>query len=237
MTTALLGGLALGLASSAHCAAMCGPLVLTVGRRLGGATKRAQARHALLYHAGRVLTYVLLAVPIGLGGEALVLRGFGRGLAFVAGALLLVAAIGAARLPLFDRFGARVSAIVARSFAPVLRWASARPIAGPMATGALNGLLPCGLVYAALTAAAATGNLASAMVLMAGFGVGTSGVLMAIALGAAAIPVALRARLRPVAPVVLAVTAAVLIVRGAAAPHEHAAAAGSAGTSAHHSHR
>jgi len=229
MTAALLAGVALGAASSAHCAAMCGPLVLSIGRRLGGPSRASQLRYALLHHLGRVLTYALLAVPAGLGGEMLMLEGFGRALAIVAGLLLLVAAAAAVRLPGVDRVTARVSAIVGRVFAPVLRWATARPIAGPLATGALNGLLPCGLVYAALALAAASGSLAGSITLMMGFGAGTAGVLVAMTMGAASISPSVRLRLRPIGPVVLAIAAAVLLVRGVTIPHSHGAAT-------HHAH-
>ena len=222
---ALLSGLALGVASSTHCAVMCGPLVLTVGRRLGGRSRAAQLRYAVLHHAGRVAVYAALAVPAGLGGQALVLSGFGRALALVAGGLLLAAAASALRLPFVDRVTSRVSAGVARAFTPVLRWASTRPIAGPLAAGALNGLLPCGLVYAALTAAAAAGSVPAAMLLMAGFGAGTSAVLIAIAVGSASISASMRTKLRPIGPVVLAVTALILIARGSAQPHPHGTAA------------
>ena len=229
MTAALLAGVALGAASSAHCAAMCGPLVLAIGRHLGGSSRASQMRYALLHHLGRILTYAVLAVPAGLGGEMLTVKGFGRALAIVSGLLLLVAAAAAVRLPGVDRVTARVSAIVGRAFAPVLSWATARPIAGPLATGALNGLLPCGMVYAALALAAASGSLAASITLMMGFGAGTAGVLVAMTMGAASISPSVRLRLRPIGPVVLAIAAAVLLVRGVTIPHAHDAAA-------HHTH-
>jgi sulfite exporter TauE/SafE len=233
--TALLAGLALGVASSAHCAAMCGPLVLTIGRRFGGTSPVSQLRHALLYHGGRVLVYVVLAVPAGLGGEALALRGFGRALAVTAGVLLLAAAASAFRMPALDRITSRISTGVARAFAPVLRWAAARPVAGPLVTGGLNGLLPCGLVYAAMTAAAASGTVTAAAELMFGFGLGTSAVLLAITAGAVSLSSPLRTRLRPIGPIVLAITAIILLARGAGTPHAHApAAAASTATHAHH---
>jgi hypothetical protein len=46
-------------------------------------------------------------------------------------------------------------------------------------------------------------------------------VLVLLSLGAASLPSPLRARLRPLTPLVLAVAAAILIARGAAPVHEH----------------
>ena len=221
-TGSLLAGLVLGFASSAHCAAMCGPLVLTVSRHLAGPSRSAQARHALVYHAGRVLVYLALALPAGLLGRTLVIGGLGRALAIGAGILLLVAAAGSIRVPLLSRISSRFSALLARASSPAFRWGRTHPLGGPLVAGAFNGLLPCGLVYAAVTTAGATGRPIAAALLMAGFGIGTSAVLVAIAVWPGSL-MPLRFRLRHVSPVVLAVTAAILIARGVAMPHQHAA--------------
>jgi sulfite exporter TauE/SafE len=79
--------------------------------------------------------------------------------------------------------------------------------------------VPCGLVYAAVTAAAAMGSAADALVLMIGFGLGTVPALVALSLSATWLPLGLRVRLRQLTPVVLALTAALLLVRGFAPAH------------------
>ena len=57
---ALAAGLALGIAGSLHCVAMCGPLVLAAAPR---------GRRAAWYHAGRWSVYVAMGVAAGaLGG-------------------------------------------------------------------------------------------------------------------------------------------------------------------------
>jgi sulfite exporter TauE/SafE len=229
---AIVSGLLLGVASSAHCAAMCGPLVLIVSRRIGGPSRRSQVRHAVLYHAGRVVVYLALALPAGMLGQALVASGFGRVLAIGTGVLLLAAAAGAVRFRPLDDLSVGLSALLARASAPALGWAADRPVTGALLAGAFNGLLPCGLVYAAMTAAAASGGVTGAVLLMAGFGAGTAGVLVAISLFAASISLPVRVRLRPVAPLVLAVTAAILIARGAW-PHQHPAEAADPAAPAH----
>jgi sulfite exporter TauE/SafE len=230
--TAMLAGLALGLASSAHCAAMCGPLVLTIGRRPGPASRAVQLRHALLHHTGRIAIYALLALPAGLVGQTLVFNGMGRVLAVGSGILLLAAAAGSVRPRRGG--GSPSSRWLARLSAPVVRWAAVRPVAGPLATGAVNGVLPCGLVYAAVTAAGAAGSVPDAVMLMAGFGAGTSLVLVAMSVWAASFPASLRIRLRPLSPVVLAVTAVILIARGVAPPHRHPVEATASAVHAHH---
>lgn len=227
--TSLVTGLVLGAVGSGHCVGMCGPLVLTIGRIKARSSHREQAQYSLLYHAGRVLTYAALAVPAGLLGQALTGLGFGRALAVVAGLLLLAGAVGAsgARLPRW--LGSIGAAAAARACAAANSWRGAHPVAGPVAAGAANGLVPCGLVYAAVTAAAATGRTADALALMIGFGLGTMPALLALSWSATLVPPRLRARLRHLTPVVLALTAALLLVRGlaprASLPHQHPAAA------------
>jgi sulfite exporter TauE/SafE len=211
----LLTGLLLGVAGSGHCAAMCGPLVLTIGRS-PAAVRAAQIRHALLYQAGRMATYVLLAVPAGLLGAAAAAGGLGRALAVAAGLLLLATALGSWGVRLPGAAGAAVGRLAAKTCGAAASWSRTHPTLGPIATGAANGLLPCGLVYAAAAAAAATGSVASASLLMLGFGLGTAPILLALAVSSAAVPVGVRARLRRLAPIVLAITAALLLVRGLA---------------------
>lgn len=223
--TPLLAGLALGLASSAHCAAMCGPLVLAASRAVAVRSRAGRLGQLALHHAARILMYVLLALPAGFAGETLAGRGLGRAIAIAAGLLLLVAALGSVRWRAFGRIGAALSDVVARAAAPAFRWSRRHPALGPLLTGALHGILPCGLVYAALTTAAASGNIAGSLQLMAGFGIGTGVILIAISTGATVLTPAVRLRLRPLAPVVLAVTAAILIARGVLPAHQHEAAA------------
>jgi sulfite exporter TauE/SafE len=222
--TMFLAGLALGVAGSAHCLGMCGPLVLTFGRSLAPSSRAHQVRHAALYHAGRLLTYVALAIPAGFAGQALVLRGFGRALAIVAATLLLAAALASARFRLPGRIGALWATGASRAAGAASRWGRSHAVAGPLLTGAANGLVPCGLVYAAVTAAAAMGSSRDAVVLMVGFGAGTVPALLAVSLSAASIPAAWRPRLRRLTPIVLALTAALLLLRGvtsSSTPHHH----------------
>jgi sulfite exporter TauE/SafE len=112
-----------------------------------------------------------------------------------------------------------VTRLIARGLARVRRWSGAAPLAGSAAAGALNGLLPCGLVYAALTAAVAIGHPLSAGLFMLSFGVGTLPVLSAVWLAGAvsrATPPTLRSRLRPIA---IAAVGLLLVGRGLVPVH------------------
>ena len=156
--TTLVTGMIFGAVGSLHCVGMCGPLVLTMGRGLRRPSRRAQLQHALTYHAGRVLTYVVLGSMAGLVGETLSTWGLGRALAITAGLLLLLAAFGSVVPRRLRGWGAAPAALATRACAMAGRWSRLHSVAGPALAGAANGLLPCGLVYSALLTAAAMGT-------------------------------------------------------------------------------
>lgn len=233
-----LAGVALGLAASAHCAVMCGPLVLTIGRNLHRPSRAARLRHALLYHAGRIGIYLALAAAAGSAGAAIGSTAAGRVAAFVAALVLLDRALGFrhGRLPSAIVTGHRN--LLGRVGAAAIGWAQAHRVAGPIAAGAVHGLVPCGLLYAALIASAATGSLAGGLALMTGFGLGTLPVLVAISVASKSVPMRFRGGLRALTPAALVLTAALLLVRAfTPMAHETGAHAPSAATLHGQSHR
>ena len=189
----LLGGLfGAGLVSGiSHCAGMCGPFVLaqTSTRlaavplaainpltRLGGAA-------LLPYHLGRITTYALLgAIAGGLAGGLAGLADF----RWLSGLLLLLAALlfasqalpSLAGLLPFRRLG---DVAVGSVLSALQRWLDrlARPLfAAPTGfrgygLGLALGLLPCGLIYAGLAAAAGSGSALAGGMAMASFAAGT----------------------------------------------------------------
>ena len=173
--TALIGSLA-------HCMAMCGPFVLmqSPGDRGGALLHRLEGILLLRYHAGRLVTYVALGALAGWAGQAITGHGALRwplALLFAAAALafLLQAVSQMAKLP------AGPLAALTRPLADlVVPLAARRP--GGFRLGLLLGLLPCGFLYAALAAAAATGSIAGGAAAMAAFGAGTVPSLVAVGL-------------------------------------------------------
>jgi sulfite exporter TauE/SafE len=112
------------------------------------------------------------------------------------------------------------------------------PAAGAFTGGVLNACLPCGMVYAALTAAAALGRPVDGLAFMTLFGLGTAPALAAVWLLAGLFTPAVRRGFRHVTPVALVIVGLLLIARayrdtspefeGTALPHVHwAPAAGS----------
>ncbi len=201
---------ALGLLGSLHCAAMCGSLLLALPVAAGGAGRFIAGR--VIYQLGRVLTYALLGVLAGGLGQSVFLAGCQRWLSIALGVAVLV--------------GFFVSKKVAVS-APVVRLVMGlkilmaaqlrrRDFSSLALLGMLNGLLPCGLVYAALANAATAKNISASVAQMAVFGLGTLPMMLAIGLSGRMFPLSWRMKLRAAIPVGVCLLAALLILRGLA---------------------
>jgi sulfite exporter TauE/SafE len=174
------------IGSASHCAPMCGPFVLaqtgeTMARlQAGGGELRRLAGTALLpYHTGRAVTYVLLAVLLSLPLQLmsrLPQLSFIPAIALLLGALLfLVLAFrglrGSLESGLFAAgIGTKLGGIARPLFAKPWGWRG-------VGLGMVLGFLPCGLLYAAIGAAAATSNPLAAAMSMAAFTLGTFPVL------------------------------------------------------------
>jgi uncharacterized protein len=182
---AFVSGGILGVANAAHCASMCGPFAW----RAGEPPRRAFGFSA--YAVGKTFTYVVLGAFAGAFG-AEVFGGTSEGLAIFAGVVacaLIVAGVARLRPPKPASPGVgRAFEFATRPLRALLR---SEPPGGRFTLGAASGLLPCGPVYLAAFAGAATGAPLRSAVLMFGFGLGTIPALAAVAwLGAG-----LRARL------------------------------------------
>ena len=205
--THLMTGVLLGFAGSVHCLSMCGPLLMFVE----GARRSVQMRrYFVAHHAGRLAVYLVLGALAGWGGDAIARAGWRNGLAIAAGLVLIAQATG-----LLGRIvGVAPARWIGRLTAGARPLMPAHPLARSAAFGVLNGLLPCGLVYAALAAAAGLGSRAAGIMFVAGFGAGTLPALMLLSWSATAFLPRVPGRLAKAAPVALALVGLLLIARG-----------------------
>ncbi|HMP74534.1 MAG TPA: sulfite exporter TauE/SafE family protein [Kiritimatiellia bacterium] len=217
MTLLLLlsAALALGLVTGLHCVGMCGPLALALP--VVGTTRTRYVLGRILYNLGRACTYAVMGAVIGLVGRSFALGGFQRWVSITFGALLLLGILlmktGLLNrimeaLGLFTLF-ARVQGLWRRHF-------SDRGFTGLFVLGLINGLLPCGPVYVALAAAAATGHIHTAALFMFVFGLGTLPMMLTVSLAGKLIQMPMRRRLQKLVPISAAVVAILLIMRGLA---------------------
>lgn len=172
MLTALLAGLLGG----AHCAAMCGGIVsLTCGS--AGITENRKW-FALAYNGGRILSYAAAGALAGALGQAgMLLRGGALAqhlLMFLMGATLIVLALNVAGVRPVMRGIEAAGGFLWRQLQPFS--AHFLPVTSPwqaLGLGALWGWLPCGMVYAMLLTALASGNAGEGALILAAYGLGT----------------------------------------------------------------
>ena len=198
----------LGLAGSLHCAGMCGPLALALPA--GTRSRSTFVAGRIAYNAGRVTTYALLGVFFGLLGRSLVLVGVQRWLSIGAGVALLGGLFFASRLGLTTPAFAAIGWLK-RGLGRLI---THRNPSALFLFGMLNGLLPCGLVYAAGAGAAAAGSIAAGIGYMAVFGMGTVPLMLGLTLSQRVLPIAWRTRLSGLVPASLVLVAGLLILRG-----------------------
>ncbi len=177
----------LGLVSSLHCAQMCGPIVLALSLPLSTAQRQRQLLAHLSYNIGRLVTYSMLGALAGLTGHSLGIAGKLAGIentgAILAGGLMVLTGLLMLDLlpnrPLqrFDPLR-----LLLRVFKPIGSRLASTSIPSKFTLGLFFGLLPCGLIYAALFKAMATGTVVAGALTMLAFGLGTTGALLAIGL-------------------------------------------------------
>lgn len=201
----------LGIAGSAHCLGMCGPIALAVPSPGPGRCSRAIS--TLVLNTGRLTTYGLLGAAIGAFGHGLRLAGLREGVSIIAGALLLLSVIAPAALQRWSPSGRLTASLgsLRVMFARNLRRTAPEAL---FLTGALNGLLPCGLVHASLLGAVTMGGPVQGALFMAFFGLGTWPALLALRMSGGLIGLRQRTGLRKASPVIVSVLAVLLILRG-----------------------
>jgi sulfite exporter TauE/SafE len=199
----------LGLLGSLHCAGMCGPLAVAVSAS-GGGSHPATGR--LLYNLGRIGTYTVLGALFGLFGRGLAIAGFQRWLSLTAGVLILAGLVASTRRSPTGLL-LRAVGFLKSAFGRLLGRGT---LGSRVLLGSLNGLLPCGLVYVASASAAATGSPLVGAAWNLAFGLGTLPLMLAITLAGGRMPFVWRLRLQRFIPAGVAVTGAMLVLRGLA---------------------
>lgn len=211
MNEGLVAAAALTLAGSVHCVGMCGPFVLGVAAGPTGA--RTRALQQILLQLGKATSYAFLGALAGAAGATVIgstVRHAGQALAVVAAVAMVLAGLGLLGLRARGAAAPWAAPLYARAIGPLVR---ERPAGFSLVVGMLMGLLPCGLVYAGLAAAAASGSPAQGALILAGVALGTVPALTVTAFGGALVPVAWRSGFARAAGVLLIAAAAFTLVR------------------------
>lgn len=203
---------AIGALGSFHCIGMCGPIALSVP--MGGKHGLIGVLRALAYNLGRISTYAILGLVVGLLGQRIAIGGYQQALSIAVGVLILAFLILpktiTKKLDPTSTF-ARIFLKLKNTFRGLFQSKNAF---GPLVLGLINGLLPCGLVYVGLAGALALGDPISSAEFMAAFGLGTVPVMISIIFLGDLISLQWRANIRKLMPVMFAIMGALFILRG-----------------------
>lgn len=191
MSPTVLSALLMGLFGGVHCVAMCGGVVGVLcaaapscrAATTSAAGGRSRAPYWLAYHGGRVGSYALLGLAFGSFGSlpvgAAPLEALRFALRAVAAVCMLSVGLHLAGFPSVVRAIEGVGAPVWARLAPLTkRVVPLRSHWGALLLGGVWGLMPCGLLYAALALAASAGSPLLGAATMTAFGVGTLPVMV-----------------------------------------------------------
>lgn len=168
-----------GLLGSLHCVGMCGGLVMACSMKCGGGPS-----FSVFYNAGRILSYTVLGFVMGLLGKALIAAGlFGKfqGLMPVIAGIFMIL-IGLDLLGYVPkRLKKLTSGLFPKALSDILVGSQLKKRQpAPFILGTLNGLIPCGLLYAIGVKAASTADPVHGMLTMTAFGAGTLPALLLV---------------------------------------------------------
>ncbi|HEV7331276.1 MAG TPA: sulfite exporter TauE/SafE family protein [Flavisolibacter sp.] len=212
ITEVISAGFVMGAVGSLHCIGMCGPLAMALP--LGDRHTGSRLYGGALYNLGRVLTYTWLGLVLGLAGGFLMTPDIQSTVSIVFGAAILLYLV----LPAsFKR--SLTKKTQAQGFFMALRNQLGKLLSTPtnsslFGIGMLNGLLPCGMIYLALTSSFLTGSVLNGGMFMAAFGLGTFPAMLSAVFFGSFLSQQVRIRLRKSIPVFLACMAALLVLRG-----------------------
>lgn len=211
MIELVLAAFSIGILGSFHCVGMCGPLALSLP--LNNNSTWSKFSGALLYNAGRIVTYSFFGLIFGAIGKTVALFGFQQLLSVILGALIIVFIILPKRIKTWQN---RHSGIwlfeKVRSMLGTLF--QQKNHASLFLIGLLNGLLPCGLVYMAAAGAVAAGSIVESVLFMAFFGLGTLPVMWSVAFLGNYVSLGIRQKIRRAYPYMMMLMACLLILRG-----------------------
>jgi sulfite exporter TauE/SafE len=202
----------IGLVGSLHCVGMCGPIALSLPYQ--GKQRWMAALNVMLYNFGRVITYALLGLIIGIFGRGFFLAGFQSYVSIGLGVLLLFVAFFSIDIEshlLRLKHVRTLNTWVQKQLGRLLSKGGSNKL---LYIGMLNGLLPCGLVYMGIVGAVTTDSLFNSALYMVSFGFGTIPLMLSTALAGQFITPQWRIRMRKLIPAFLVAFALLFIFRG-----------------------
>jgi len=212
----LYAAFTMGLLGSMHCLGMCGPIAMALPVR----TRHTGVKLVkyLLYNAGRIITYSVLGFFAGLIGSFFAFAGLQQVLSITAGLLIILSVV-----IVYQPFQQTWITEITSPFRNKIKLAITYFFQHSngynlLFLGMLNGLLPCGMIYAALVGAIASGDTLTGPLFMMSFGLGTVPLMLVISFAGNIISYKWRYWLNKLNPVFAFTVGTLLILRGVHIP-------------------
>lgn len=204
----IVGGFILGIAGSLHCVGMCGPLVMAIPFQQ---VKNKFVAY-FIYGISKTLAYVSLGIIAGLLGATFRSLKVQQTVSILAGMFIIIGVFFPVFMKRFsfsgwDRLQARTNRIIGSQF-------QKSGLGKYGIIGFFNGLLPCGLVYAAIAVAIVQHSMYASIGYMFGFGLATMISMVTFLFLFHQFSVKARATMQKAFPVILVITGILLILRG-----------------------
>ena len=157
----------MGAVGSLHCIGMCGPIAMALP--MGARSRGEKLWGGVAYNMGRIVSYSSLGLALGVIGDFLVTPQIQSTLSIAFGALILLYLFTPSRFRkiVSERSPAHGFFFQLRKLlGKLLSAGSDRSLFG---IGLLNGFLPCGMIYLALTSSFLAGSAVNGSLFMASF--------------------------------------------------------------------
>lgn len=168
----------------------------------------------MLYHLGRLTSYASLGFLFGLLGKGFYMAGIQQQISIVVGLLMITIAIIPERVFAKYNFSRPVYTVISRVKTNLGNQFKRKSPDALFTIGLLNGLLPCGLVYAALFGAIAMQNVSLSVFYMLLYGIGTIPLMSVVVYVANFLSIPFRNKLQKAIPVVTVVIGILFVMRG-----------------------
>jgi len=200
----------LGFLGSFHCIGMCGPIAIALPQHEG--KKNLIFTSALLYNFGRVITYALIGLLFGTIGKGLFIGGFQQIVSIVTGSAIILFVAFPYILPSkFKQLSVLKIPMIRNAFSKAFQMKS---FSAYLILGLINGLLPCGFVYMALSGAMLTGSTLDGSIFMFFFGLGTIPAMFTLSVMGSFVNLNFRNKLKRAIPAFSILVGMILILRG-----------------------
>ncbi|WP_299246576.1 sulfite exporter TauE/SafE family protein [uncultured Aquimarina sp.] len=167
----LVSAFILGLLGSFHCVGMCGPIAFMLP--LDHKNHLKKFFQLSLYHLGRLLAYSIIGLFFGFIGKSLNIFGMQQGLSIGIGVLMILLVLIPSPLLMKYNFSKPIYKMISKVKNALGKELKKKTPDTFLTIGFLNGFLPCGLVYMAVFAAIALGDIMASSMYVILFGLGT----------------------------------------------------------------